>query len=519
MKAKKWIVVGLISLALIVAELVLLFVLVLPGKKKNDALKYLEEGNKTEAEKIFQELSDSAKKSMEDDVKDIVVYKANLLLDGKIEYAAFYKTMEAIESIREFQGKTFDAFKAVNLPRMKQAYEDAVAAYVAKDQNLSDSKMEEIRRLRHCEAEGSDLGVYYKWNGSQQDTYDELVRTTMDGILKEKYEAYQAGNLEYDKMYAYSFIASSGWYSDYTYEISTALTYDKYFSEYFDEAKGYFDQEDYWRALRTINSTREWYGQEEVFKNHWADKFDTLYEETEEKAKTYYPAKAIEAAKNGDTREAEKIISELKEHFGDDYDVTEIEQSLHTDWQRAYVEFMSDWEKNVKSAVIGGVSGGDFFEIEEKDYEKNKPTKVFLMDLDNDKVPEMILSGGDRLYIFTYLDSKVKYTGQFPWMGMGDNGTLVAGMTAKEEGIDMSVEALLQYKKGVWNITSVAVRGDSGDQVIYGTGTSGNADDLKEADEEGYNAARKEIEGAIKKTTLTGGAGIKDYEKYINSYK
>ncbi len=518
MKSKKWIIIGLISLALIVAELVLLFVWVLPGMKKNKALKSIEDGNVSEAKTLFSELSDSAVNDLRNDVNDIIVYKSNLYLEGKTDYSSFYNTMKAVESVSRYNEMTYEAFKTVNIPRMQTVYEELVTATINKSKD-ADAKLDEFRHLKRCENSDDDTGIYYGWVNGKDREYEKDVQTAMDSYLKEKYDAYKAGRLDYEKMNIYAATAGSAWYSDYTYEVQTELSYDKYFSEYLDEAKSYYDKDDYWQAMKKIDNVREWYKEEEVYQNNWQSKFDTLYSEAENKAKVYYPQKAIDAAKNGDTATAETIIRELKKHFGDDFDVSQIEQNMHADWQRAYVEYMADWKKNLERDVVEGAAGGDYFEMTKEELEQKLPTKVFLMDIDGDSVPEMLLSAKDTLYIFTYSSSKVVYTGQFPWLGLGDKNTLVAAKTGEEEGINLTMEVLLSFDNAKWSVRSMVAQGEANGQKVYGVGNSPDRADLKTVDEAAYNDAKAAIESEIKKTSLSGGALIDNYEKFIYNYK
>ena len=84
MKNKKWMTVTITSLILIIIEVVLLFVLILPGKKVNDVFKELENGNGRKADRILDDLSDSAENKVEDHMDDFATYQCNQYLDGNI---------------------------------------------------------------------------------------------------------------------------------------------------------------------------------------------------------------------------------------------------------------------------------------------------------------------------------------------------------------------------------------------------------------------------------------------------
>ena len=169
--------------------------------------------------------------------------------------------------------------------------------------------------------------------------------------------------------------------------------------------------------------------------------------------------------------------------------------------------------------MVEGAAGGDYFEMTKEELEQKLPTKVFLMDIDGDSVPEMLLSAKDTLYIFTYSSSKVVYTGQFPWLGLGDKNTLVAAKTGEEEGINLTMEVLLSFDNAKWSVRSMVAQGEANGQKVYGVGNSSDRADLKTVDEAAYNDAKAAIESEIKKTSLSGGALIDNYEKFIYNYK
>ncbi len=517
MKTKKWITIGLISLVVLITSVVLLFVLVLPGIKRNKAMKALEEGEKAEASTLFMEMDPDKVDGFKDDVKDLVVYKANQCIKSEIDYEDFFEVMDAVENVSNFRGMTQGAFIAVNGPRMKKLYLDGVNEYTKSGDSKDYSKIrDEFRKLSGTEWKGG-VGIRFTWDDSTSKAYETAVIDPLEAELKTQYDAYNAGTLDYDTMNAYAETAESFWYSDAAFNIRSEMYYDKIFRESLDEAKASYDKEEYWECIRSIDSTRSWYGEESAYKK-WKSQFDTLYEEAENRAKTYYVEKAIEAAKNNDKYEVESTIAKLKEHFGEDFDTSKIEENLHAEWQTAYVTyFAGNWKNDIKSEIDSISDGDDFFGLKTMDLEKDLPSKIFLKDLDNDKIPEVLLADSKYMFVFGYYGGTVRCAGVVQWRGIGDDGKIVAGGEMVYEGININVMLVVEYKKGTLNFLKMAATGTAEGQVIYGVSDNGTA--LNQVDEEAYKAAVEAINAEVKTTALSGGANLADYEQYIYSWK
>ena len=517
MKSKKWIIIGIISLLLIVAEVLVLLLWVLPGMKKNKALKALEDGDKATAVELFEELGSDKTADMKDSVRDVIVYKSNQCLGGSVEYDSFFKTMDAVEAVREFRGMTADAFTAVNIPRLKQVYDDAIKAYV-KDKYGADykAKLAEYANLRKCRIDENEIGLYYTWDDSLADPYKELVEKTMDDCLKQKYDSYQKGTMDYEAMDSASDVAMDMWYSDYCDQVRSELRSESRLKQALERAKTFYDGQEYWETIDYIDSMRDEYGNDAVY-SKWKDRFDTMEQDAKERAKTYYKDQAIQAAKDGNTDKAEDIIKDLKERFGDDFDVKEIEENMHSDWQKAYVEYMKNWKVNLENDLKDYDSFVDEVTGDYADLNKEDPKKVFLYDFDSDETPEMILAGTTVLYILTYKDGEVAFTGAMPWLGLGPKPYIIAAFNMDDDGITGSVEALLKLQGTTWEPESYVIMASKGSETHYGK-ARGN-EEPEEVDADAYNAAKTEIEGKIVSTTLAGGSTIEDAEKYINNFK
>ena len=340
----------------------------------------------------------------------------------------------------------------------------------------------------------------------------------MDEVLKEKYDSYVAGNLDYDEMTVYARVANQFWYTNYSTEIVNNLEVEKSVKEAMDEAKARFDRQEYFETLDQIDNVREEYGGQEIFQKNWNSSFDTLYTEAESKAKTYYVEQAVEAAKNGDTAKAEDLKQKLQDRFGADFDISSIDDSLHTDWQKAYVEYMKDWKNNLKRDIPEEPYNDFIFGVSSMD--TNLPEYVLLRDIDGDGTPELILAKSALLYILTYDGSKVVFVGMTPFLGLGDNGNIV--LQQKGESGDKNVEILVLQKmeNNKLEVQKIAVYAEDPEGVVtYLTGSANDSSDLKEVEESEYEAAKEEILEQKKVESLEGARNIDGYEDYIFSYE
>ena len=128
-------------------------------------------------------------------------------------------------------------------------------------------------------------------------------------------------------------------------------------------------------------------------------------------------------------------MDELRAICGNDIDFSEIEQYLTPKWAKAYIAFMADWDKNLGAQCTSsnyvatyavGKTENSINSTEYLTYDKYKPDRFFLADLDSNGIPELVMMSSLTSYIETFSDDQVKLvTLCVPLAGLGEKGIII----------------------------------------------------------------------------------------------
>lgn len=521
MKSKKWIIITIISVVLLAASIVFLFVYLLPTMKTGKALDELAEGD-DDAIELFGEMDSDKRDSLKDDVKDIIVYTANQYVDGKKNYKETFDVLSTVEKIRAYRGMTEEAFEIITLPKLKDIYETAVLAYDggnAVGQDFYDAQNDFNAALRLKEDKDDVDSIYYDWDSNTSDKFNKAMTDAMDAYLKEKEDAYAAGDMEYQKIMDYCTTASYFWYSDYASSLRNTLYYEEVLSKNYDEIKAEYDEKEYFDVIDDVNYEKNWYEDQEAWKK-WGPKFEELAQQATDQGKVYYVQEAIRYVNEGDMYEAEWLMSKMKQYFGDDFDLSEVEAAIeensHEAWMEAYVEMMKGWRQEVESDLKYASMTAGLIDPSQYTVDDINPDRVILQDLDGDKTPELLLKGEKQILVYGYDGYDADFAGLLTPIGFGNTPYVVVEASEKiDEETDVAVEALLSYKDCRFTAEKIVGHAEYMGQTVYLHATGdGNAEQL---DEETYKTELAEVESYIS-GNLPEGVAITDYEEYIYHY-
>ena len=524
MKSKKWIIITLISLLLVAAAAVVTFVVLLPKMKVNKALDKLAAGERSESTALFGEMDNEKRDSLKEDVKDIVVYTANQYLEGKKNYNETFAVFEAVEDIRNYRGMTAEAFGIINEPKLVELYEEAVSNYQNGNGGSEFNKVrDDFRNVYRMQKDENSIAIYYNWDDDEEDQYDKKINTALDNCLKEKYAAYKAGTLDSDKMNEYCDVAEAFWYSEYAYDLDSLLYYDKVLASDYDSIKQKLDRQDYFEVMDAVDSEKRWYGEEEAWAE-WESKFDDLRNQAVEKGKTFYVEQAVEAANEKNNYEVERLTGKMKEYFGEDFDLSAVEQAVkdntHEHWQECYVGFFEgDWKSRLTEDLQHAGVTAQLIDCSELTADDIDPQYITLYDLDGDGTPELCLRGTVYVAVYRpvgspdYVDSVLE--GVIAPMGLGDAPYLVEGLTKNVEGKDITAEALIYYHDSTFFVEKIISYSnyEGNDYYIH----YNDDNELEMIDLETYQKEQEEIEANIKKQ-FDIGVKIDQYKEYIYGY-
>ena len=525
MKHKKWVIMFLVSLVLIASAVVFTFVFLIPKIERGKLLDAVLTGDEAKTKENFRELTNEDKEDLREDIQDIVVYTHNRYIDGKISYDDLFATYSTVESIRNYRGMTEKSMENLQPAKLIDSYEKAVGLYDPDGSRSGDAYKQErdnFRNLMRCKNKDGD-SLRSNWESDLKDAYDKKVTDALDAYLKEKYEAYRNGSMDYDKADAYARTADSFWGSDYSGKIRAQIYYDKWYQERLDEAEEYAAKKEYFSALNRIDSVRR--NNENVAEYAaWKSRFNEKYKEYEEAAKSYYTEQAIEYIKEGDTYQADYLVRQLKEHFGEDFDTSAIDAARPAEWIDPFLKVMKNWKSNLKNDYQRYRNNAGIYN--EYDFDEYLPDQILLMDLDADGTPEMILQNSEQdAFIYSYHDGNTWFMGGvIDYKGIREPGEFLFAMTLKDEdGYSMTYRILECVRDHQLVVDRCICHMVKGEEHRYYEGTnitvSGDFDDIAEIDEATYNQKKDEFDALKKADSMPVGVAIDGYEEYIRNWK
>lgn len=505
-KAKKYLVIGIISLVVMIASIICLNKVVLPLAYMTKAMNAIEKKDTATAKKYIAKLSDSNKEKFKAEIVDFVVYETNQYIAGKLSYDDLKAEFITIEDSKEYKGVTAEGFARANAIEI-----DKTACSIIKKKSGEVESSDEKTVYNIYKIQSDDTSYFALYSDSARSKYKEIVKDYLEKKAVAKYNDFLDEKAEYEDVNAYvdliNYIPLS---SIKISDISTELIYARYYMDDYDEVIELVEEEEYFKALKTLKSSLRYNEDDEhfkPFKKKFQDLYNELYDTTKEKA-IEKAKKAIEAS---DYKQVKDIISDLKDCYGDNVDLSDIMDLLHQPWMDAYIKYMDDWEVNLKKDLAKKVKIGDYLTATPDDFDDYKPKYFSLYDFDNDDVPEMILSYSNIVYIFTYDGNNVVFTGQIWYYAVSEsNDLIVDGYVTGDIGVD--IHQLLELKGTKWVATKTAVKATKDGMTIY------DVDGIIGNDEEKYNERVKEIEEKEDKYFLPMGKEISEYKDYIENY-
>lgn len=412
MNTKKWMKITIASLAAIVIELLVIFMVALPAKGVNEVYKSLMDGDIKEAKSEYKDLDSKGKKKFNELAADFATYEVNRVYKNDINCV---EARNILCSMADYSSKTkkkvVDQIVELEMTMLIKCYDGASVAYEKDDSSYYDL-------LSLYDDMCSDLRYEY----GVDDIYDEDSEfyEEFKTFFDEKYDAYKSGELDYDLMYAYVVLGQSFFSGDiysYVYDVYDELYYVGIYQEAYETCKGYYDDEEFMQCASSCKSYIDsyFYYDEKEDSTGYKKKFEELYEDAYEGGKKHYLDEAVELIEDGYKSEAEELLEDLEYYYGDDIDTAEIRELLREKWMTPYVEFVADYENNIKKDLEAGKATGTMDDTSYIIYEDNEPEYISLYDFDGNGTPELVFSkwSSSVQYIYTYDGSKVVFTGAF----------------------------------------------------------------------------------------------------------
>lgn len=490
MKNKKWMTVTIASLVLIIIEVILLFVLILPGKKVNDVFKELENGNGRKADRILDELSDSGEDKVKDHMDDFATYQCNQYLDGKITYEKLDKTLSAINELDDYYQFSRTYYSYVASKEILKLYEQGYTEYKTNGETSLYDSLED-------QSEDIYYGLY------DTDNVDEELKA----YLEEKYNSFLNGNLSFEDMQAYVYVAEDFFGGDalsYAYDIDSDLYMIESYQEDYDTAKEYYDNKQYFETIEKCDSVYI----DENDTTGFYDKFQALRQDAYDEGKTYYVKQAEDCANSGDYATAREIIAQIKEVYGTEVDVSAVEALMKDPWMDAYAQYVENVTENLKTDAATGVKIGNCDDTSTINVDDYIPEELYLYDFEGNGTPEMLLTYDTYAWIIGFDGTNAVLTGFVQAATFCDVPYFVTIPMLMPE--NHSGYALLEFSNNAWNVVTYYYAADDGSRFeVDGAEVSYDECSAKHDEIAGYE--NKDIK-------INYGDFIENYEDVIYNY-
>ncbi|MCM1288368.1 MAG: hypothetical protein NC240_08650 [Clostridium sp.] len=490
MKNKKWTTVTITSLVVIIVEVILLFVLILPGKKVNDVFKELENGNGRKADRILDEMSDSGEKKVNDYMNDFATYQCNQYLDGNITYEKLDKTLSAIDELDDYYAFSQPYYSHVASTEMLRLYEQGYAEYQA---NWESALYDDLK--------DQSKEVYYNLY------YSDKTDDDLKAYLQEKYDSFLNGSLSYDDIKDYVRVAEDFFGGDalsYAYDIDSDLYMIESYQEDYDTAKEYYDNQQYFETIEECDSV---YISDNDTTGFY-EKFQTLRQDAYDAGKTYYVQQAEDCANAGDYTTAKEIIAQIKEVYGTEVDTSAVEALMKDPWMDAYAAYVSNATENLKADAATGVKIGNCDDTSTINVDEYIPEEIYLYDFDGNGTPEMLLTVDTYAWIVGFDGQNAVLTGFVHAATFCDAPYFITIPMLMPEGY--SGYALLELSNNVWNVVTYYYAANDGSRFEV-DGAEVSYDECSAKHDEIAQYENKDIK-------VNYGDVIENYEAVIYNY-
>ena len=517
---KKWIILTVISLLVIAAADIFTFVYLIPRIKDKMFLDAIVEGDRPGVTELVADLSGERLLDLKEDVSDIVVYTHNQYAAGLKSYEEMYAVYDIVENIRPYKGLTAASFSIVQIPRLIESYEKGVKLYdTGNDYYKERDLFKDIRKAKA--ADGTGAGLIYGWDDKTEQDYLNTVDSAMDTYLRGKYDEYTGGKLDNETIKKYIYTADGFWDTEYVEELRNKIYYEDIFKAELEKVE-YFENENLiFNALSYLHSVQDFYGNNEYYAD-WKDIYNTKCKELESKAKDFYHRQAIEYINDGDEASALYIIEQLKDAFGEDYDVSDIEEALAeaklTDWKKAYLTFMSSWASEVEDDYENShdLTTGDESGI--YDFSEIRPDRILLRDVNGDDLPELIFDNGkNQSFVYSYLDGGCEYLCYLmDYTAIGENGEFIYEGEYEQNGIWRAFHVAYLLRRDEMTVAAYTIDQEAGGDHMFFSGK--NDEELREIDEAEYHEIVEAVHSITIAEKLPFGAYVSDYDSYIRNW-
>lgn len=382
----------IISLIFIAIEAAVFFIFVMPYYRTYKIFRDIENGKWQSASESYAKLSDRRKSEVQSKLEHYGIYICEKYIEGDMTFAQAAASFDAINSIDETEAIMDKYMADVSYNEYKTIVKNMNIAGAAYDNKTLYSMMDSLRLVQR--------------RMQNEDRERALVE-----LINEEYVVYLNEGITGEQMRTFaSTISGLSQYDAYNYAsvISNNVSCVEIYRGYYTEAQSCVQNQRYFDAIKIC---------ENVFLDEkdtlYAERFSSLYNEARETGETYYGALLENYIAAGDNNKAVELMNNIKEFYGDEFDLTDIKQRIAEDWQLAYIDCIENIENTLPSELALFETGKYIMQYE---YDKLKPDSVVLHDIDGNGIPEMFLYNSSYkddsyigCFIYTYTEDGYKF--------------------------------------------------------------------------------------------------------------
>lgn len=525
-KNKKWLVIGIISLVLLIGAAVASYFFVLPEIQKNQFFDYIKKGDLNladDAQKVMNKLSKDNKEDAVEMAEDLIVKETNDYLSGKDDYSSLKNILVVVENIKECWGITSECFTAANKVELAKIYDQMVASGM--DSSDYADKKQEFRDVFYITAKSSDpeggetdTDYLSYFDESVQSAYIDSIQSDLEAKLKKTYDGYVTGSVTADQLSAEADIMGDAVYgcyggSGFANDVHEELAVVKAIEEKIELVNSDIEQKLYNEAVNECKNCIASYG-ESTYYAGYKSKIDELQKKAYDDGLAYYKSQFDEFVKAKDKDGAQALYDKIKDNYAEAFKIDEIIGGMKPEWADAYIGFIKDLDKNLKAGMDLTTDMDAAMPLASDAFIAGDAVDYLIADLDGNKVPELIIMGDTMSHIITYENGKAVYVATTGILATtATSGTYVTAYVVKgdKEAVENYVEFTLSGSK-------ITVVGSA-----YGKATSDGATSFKvngqDSDQDGFMKAGQDIiDKAANDFNVTGRLD-EDYEKAISDYK
>lgn len=494
---KKWTVLLIISLILLVAEGVVAGLYIWPQYNIVALVNAIKDVDKEKANKAAERIYDSYNDEAIEVIDD---YTASLCMkyeDSKIDFDKLEKTFQILRDIeltKEIGDNYFSKSSKIELTKLITS---SAMAYCDGDYDLANENDDKIYSI-YSVMETNEFNSIISEIASK--SFEDYLDEKADSIL-----TVQVFEVCMER-------ASENVSSQISELISRVYIISDYREEYVS-CEEMFEEESYIEVCKAIDQIKV-----DDDDTNYVDAFSTLHDKAYETGLTYYIEKATNLASGTDKTKAKEMVEKVKEFYGDKIDMSSVEDLLVEPWMKAYNTYIDKWEDNLKSDLSNTDSGKYLLECE-PELNGFTPDKIFLYDIDDNKTPELFLwidNGSDvnSCYIIGFDGKNAIFLGYYDILYFAFDSQMICG-TSRIDALGRGTgEEYYLYK-----LSSNQFKQTS--DCAYSPTTDGYSVNGADATVEEFNNKIEEFKALSKNedATTVKSVSINDYSDFILEYK